>query len=182
VTRSAQEIGAGLEPARPARAIRPGERIHVVGIAGAGASAAALLAAAAGAIVSGCDPGGPSTYTPTLEATGISLAWEHDPNHVTTRPRPDRLAVTKALTAIEPDHPELRAARDLGIEGRVRWVPPVPHDVLADWYRAADVCLVPSRSESFGLVALEAAAFASEDLQEGMAAFAEKRTPNFEGR
>ncbi|MDQ6796407.1 MAG: glycosyltransferase, partial [Actinomycetota bacterium] len=28
----------------------------------------------------------------------------------------------------------------------------------ARWYRAADVCLVPSRSESFGLVALEAAA------------------------
>src|SRR5256886_11184816 len=29
---------------------------------------------------------------------------------------------------------------------------------LADYYRAAAVCLVPSRSESFGLVALEAAA------------------------
>jgi FMN phosphatase YigB (HAD superfamily) len=29
---------------------------------------------------------------------------------------------------------------------------------LADYYRAADVCIVPSRSESFGLVALEAAA------------------------
>jgi D-inositol-3-phosphate glycosyltransferase len=49
-------------------------------------------------------------------------------------------------------------ARDLGIEHRVRWVAPVPHAALADWYRAADVCLVPSRTESFGLVALEAAA------------------------
>jgi D-inositol-3-phosphate glycosyltransferase len=46
----------------------------------------------------------------------------------------------------------------LGVADRVRWVPPQPHEALADWYRAADVCLVPSRSESFGLVALEAAA------------------------
>jgi D-inositol-3-phosphate glycosyltransferase len=49
-------------------------------------------------------------------------------------------------------------ARDLGIADRVRWVPPQPHAALADWYRSADVCIVPSRTESFGLVALEAAA------------------------
>jgi D-inositol-3-phosphate glycosyltransferase len=49
-------------------------------------------------------------------------------------------------------------AANLRLDDRVRWVPPQPHDALADWYRAADVCLVPSRSESFGLVALEAAA------------------------
>jgi D-inositol-3-phosphate glycosyltransferase len=30
--------------------------------------------------------------------------------------------------------------------------------MLSTYYRAADVCLVPSRSESFGLVALEAGA------------------------
>lgn len=47
---------------------------------------------------------------------------------------------------------------DLHLEGRVRFVDPVPHDRLATYYRAADVCLVPSRIESFGLVALEAAA------------------------
>ena len=35
---------------------------------------------------------------------------------------------------------------------------PVPHHLLSTYYRAADVVLVPSRSESFGLVALEAAA------------------------
>ena len=35
---------------------------------------------------------------------------------------------------------------------------PGPHELLSTYYRAADVCLVPSRSESFGLVALEAAA------------------------
>jgi D-inositol-3-phosphate glycosyltransferase len=37
-------------------------------------------------------------------------------------------------------------------------VDPVPHHLLSTYSRAADFCLVPSRSESFGLVALEAAA------------------------
>jgi D-inositol-3-phosphate glycosyltransferase len=47
---------------------------------------------------------------------------------------------------------------DLGLEHRVRFVDPEPHHQLVHWYRAADVCVVPSRAESFGLVALEAAA------------------------
>jgi len=115
VTRDAAAIGAGLAPARDARTIRAGERIHVVGAGGAGASAAALLAAASGAVVSGCDAGGPSPYTAALDAAGIVVASVHDPSHVTAAPRPDRLAVTKALTAVDPDHPELRTARDMGI-------------------------------------------------------------------
>jgi D-inositol-3-phosphate glycosyltransferase len=49
-------------------------------------------------------------------------------------------------------------ASELGVAPRVRFVDPQPHTRLVDYYRAADVCLVPSRSESFGLVALEAAA------------------------
>ncbi|HWD53154.1 MAG TPA: glycosyltransferase [Acidimicrobiales bacterium] len=47
---------------------------------------------------------------------------------------------------------------ELGLADRVVFVPPRPHELLSTYYRAADVCLVPSRSESFGLVALEAAA------------------------
>lgn len=46
----------------------------------------------------------------------------------------------------------------LGIESQVRFVEPQPHHLLSTWYRAADVVLVPSRTESFGLVALEASA------------------------
>ena len=115
MTRTAEDLGAGLAPARQARPIRPGERIHVVGAAGAGASAAALLGAAAGAVVTGCDPGGASPYTPALEAAGIHLAWKHEASHVTVDPPPDRLAVTKALTAIDPGHPELAAAVARGI-------------------------------------------------------------------
>ena len=49
-------------------------------------------------------------------------------------------------------------ARSLGLEDAVRFVPPRTGDALADVYRAADVVAVPSHSESFGLVALEAQA------------------------
>lgn len=47
---------------------------------------------------------------------------------------------------------------ELGVADQLRSVEPVPHHLLSTYYRAADVVLVPSRSESFGLVALEAAA------------------------
>jgi D-inositol-3-phosphate glycosyltransferase len=49
-------------------------------------------------------------------------------------------------------------ARDLGIRDLVRFAPPVPQAELADWYRAADVTVVPSYNESFGLVAVESQA------------------------
>jgi D-inositol-3-phosphate glycosyltransferase len=52
----------------------------------------------------------------------------------------------------------LRLVDELDLRDRVRFVEPQAHHVLSSYYRAADVVLVPSRSESFGLVALEAAA------------------------
>jgi D-inositol-3-phosphate glycosyltransferase len=88
-------------------------------------------------------------------------------------------SAVEALAALSSDHPDARlvvvggpsgpqgeaeAARtvalvsELGLTDRVVFVPPKPHELLSTYYRAADVCLVPSRSESFGLVALEAAA------------------------
>ena len=115
MTRTAEEIGAGLAPVRRARRIELGERIHVVGIGGAGASAAALLARAAGAVVSGCDAGGETPYTAALAAAGIDVTAGHDAAHVRAAPPPSRLAVSKALTAVAPDHPELEAARAAGI-------------------------------------------------------------------
>ena len=119
MTRSKEDIGRGLAPARAGLPIPGGQRIHVIGAAGAGASAAALLAARAGAEVNGCDPGAPSPYTAALEAAGVAVVDRHATEHLSTPAaagRPiERLAVTKALTAVDPDHPELRAARDLGI-------------------------------------------------------------------
>jgi D-inositol-3-phosphate glycosyltransferase len=52
----------------------------------------------------------------------------------------------------------VRLARALGIGDRVRFFAPQPHEELPTVYSAADVFLMPSRSESFGLAALEAQA------------------------
>ena len=46
--------------------------------------------------------------------------------------------------------------RGSGVAGHVRFIGAVPHERVADYYALADVCVVPSRTESFGLVALEA--------------------------
>ncbi|GHJ34460.1 D-inositol-3-phosphate glycosyltransferase [Streptomyces sp. TS71-3] len=46
----------------------------------------------------------------------------------------------------------------LGISDVVRFQPPVRQEELADWFRAASLLVMPSYSESFGLVAIEAQA------------------------
>jgi D-inositol-3-phosphate glycosyltransferase len=69
------------------------------------------------------------------------------------------LAVIGDFTAGYDDTGELRSRLGALVEsGRVRSVPPQPQSALATWFRAADLVAVPSYSESFGLVALEAQA------------------------
>ncbi|MGN6486037.1 MAG: glycosyltransferase [Thermomicrobiales bacterium] len=51
-----------------------------------------------------------------------------------------------------------RIAGELGIRDRVRFIGSIPHEDLVHWYRAVDAVAVPSRYESFGLVAIEAMA------------------------
>jgi UDP-N-acetylmuramate--alanine ligase len=91
--------------------------VHVLGVGGAAAASAALLAYAAGARVDGCDAGGPSPYTPALDAAGIAVAPGHDPAHVVGAAGPlvELCAVTKAITSVDPDLPELHAAAAAGI-------------------------------------------------------------------
>jgi D-inositol-3-phosphate glycosyltransferase len=88
--------------------------------------------------------------------------------------------VVRALAELRRRHPELRLGAlivgdasgsghcepgrlkaltaSLGVSEHVRLIPALPAASLADVYRAADVVAVPSYSESFGLVALEAQA------------------------
>jgi UDP-N-acetylmuramate--alanine ligase len=129
MTRTHEDIGRGLAEPRAAVPIRPGSRVHIVGVGGAASAGAALHAAAVGAIVTACDAGGPDPVTGAVLAAGIPIAWRHDPAHVhdaAGRALIDRLAVTKAITSVQPNHPELVAARDLGI------VPESVQQVVAD--------------------------------------------------
>lgn len=72
-----------------------------------------------------------------------------------------RLVVVGGPSGTDGPEELARARRmidDLGLRDRVSFVPPQEHHRLSTYYRAADIVVVPSRSESFGLVALEAAA------------------------
>lgn len=72
-----------------------------------------------------------------------------------------RLAVVGGLSGAggEAEMRSMRAASErLGVAERISYVSPKSHRALSSYYRAADAVLIPSRSESFGLVALEAAA------------------------
>ncbi|MGH2356723.1 MAG: Mur ligase domain-containing protein, partial [Candidatus Limnocylindria bacterium] len=89
-----------------AGAVRPGERIHVIGIAGSGAAGTAVLLQAAGARVDGCDLDASSPYTPPLDAAGIRHVAGHDPSHLRGV---ERVAITPALRSL-PNHAELTAA------------------------------------------------------------------------
>jgi D-inositol-3-phosphate glycosyltransferase len=76
--------------------------------------------------------------------------------------RPDAVLVVVGGASGAEGGAEVERVRELidelDLRDRVRFVPPQPHHLLSSWYRAADLVVVPSRSESFGLVALEAAA------------------------
>jgi UDP-N-acetylmuramate--alanine ligase len=89
----------------------PGERIHVIGIAGSGAAGVALLMHHAGMAVDGCDADTPSPYTSPVEAAGIRILSGHDPAHLAGV---ERVAITPALRAV-PDLPELVAANERGL-------------------------------------------------------------------
>ncbi|MCB2223854.1 MAG: glycosyltransferase [Actinobacteria bacterium] len=75
---------------------------------------------------------------------------------------PDALMLVVGGASGERGPAEVAAMLDLvaerGLAERVRFSPPMPHDHLPAAYRAADVVVAPSRSESFGLVAAEAQA------------------------
>ena len=91
---------------------------------------------------------------PDLLIKAVAEALEENPD------LPVIVAVNGGPSGSGLTHPTALAdlARDLGIADRVRFEPPSDRARLATWYSAADWTIVPSYSESFGLVAVESQA------------------------
>lgn len=88
----------------------------------------------------------------------ISGLRENNP-HLASRTRGILLGAVSGQEAPTGSSPYLRELNSaIAAEPSVEVRPPVPARELVTYYRAADVLLVPSRSESFGLVAAEASA------------------------
>jgi D-inositol-3-phosphate glycosyltransferase len=91
---------------------------------------------------------------------GVDLALE---TQIELRRRgvPAKLAIVggpsgpDGVSTLRDLHERVQAA---GVINDVYFVAPQSHQLLSTWFRAADVTLVPSRAESFGLVALESSA------------------------
>ncbi|MBI2018643.1 hypothetical protein HYS96_02945 [Candidatus Daviesbacteria bacterium] len=94
-------------------------RIHFLGIGGSGASAAAAIAQDCGYVVTGCDLEPHNEFTTQFKNS--QLLTGHSASHLTSgKVDPDLigvdiLAITPAITSLDPDNPELMEAEKLGI-------------------------------------------------------------------
>jgi len=91
-------------------------KVHFLGIGGSGASAAAAIAEAQGFKVTGCDLNPHNEFTTIFKPN--QLLTDHSPQHLasqTTSGNVDILAVTPAIFSLDPENPELLAAKEKGI-------------------------------------------------------------------
>ncbi len=92
------------------------------------------------------------------------------------RDRPDVTAIVmgRATEGHRRFEKDLQAkVADHGMAHRIRFVPEVPVDAVADWYRALDLFIAPQRWEGFGLTPLEAMACGVPTIATRVGAFEE---------
>ncbi|HKK28159.1 MAG TPA: UDP-N-acetylmuramate--L-alanine ligase [Gemmatimonadota bacterium] len=108
-SRSGGGGGGGAPERLPRRSDLPaaGSEVHLMGAAGAGMRALAVLLAGEGFRVSGCDRSGEGVAE--IEDAGGRVDAGHDPSHA------EGAALVVRSSAVPEDHPELRAAREQGV-------------------------------------------------------------------
>lgn len=114
MTRSIDEIAAGLEPSRKGVQLHSGSRLHIIGIGGTAALAAALHAKALGVHVSGYDQALSEESATMLSNAGIPVGSATSPEVLDACAALDAgsvVAISKAITSTQPNHPEVQLAR-----------------------------------------------------------------------
>ena len=117
MTRSINEIAAGLEPSRRGVRLQPGARLHIIGIGGTAALAAALHAKALGVQVSGYDQALGGEAATILSRAGIPIGSSGSPEVLKSCSALNGdsvVAISKAITSTQPNHPEVQLARAVG--------------------------------------------------------------------
>lgn len=117
MTRPISEITAGLEPSRGGTPLRPGSRLHIIGVGGTAALAAALHAKALGVSVSGYDQALAGESAAILRNAGIPIGSSASPEVLKVCAALNSesvVAISKAITSTQPDHPEVLLAREAG--------------------------------------------------------------------
>ncbi|MEJ6390421.1 glycosyltransferase family 4 protein [Gymnodinialimonas ulvae] len=95
------------------------------------------------------------------------------------RPRVHALIMGRATEKHAQYERDLRAsAAQTGLGDRIHFLPEVPVQDMADWYRALDLFVAPQRWEGFGLTPLEAMACAVPVVATKVGAFPELITPS----
>jgi UDP-N-acetylmuramate--alanine ligase len=117
VTRSISEIAAGLEPSRKGAPLQAGSRLHIIGVGGTAALAAALHAKALGVSVSGYDQALAGESAAILSHAGIPVGSSASPevlHSCAALNAESTVAISKAITSTQPNHPEVLLAREAG--------------------------------------------------------------------
>ena len=117
MTRSISEIAAGLETSRKGAPLHAGSRLHIIGVGGTAALAAALHAKALGVSVSGYDQALGAESEAILRSAGIPVGSAESPTALqgcAPLSADSVVAISKAITSTQPNHPEVLVARSAG--------------------------------------------------------------------
>jgi len=95
-----------------------------------------------------------------LSPRGLTPLYRHEVAIAALARLPDDVVLLLVKWQARPEYLATLegAIRERGLESRIRWVPPIAHDQMADHYRLADVVVSLATTDAFSVTALESMA------------------------
>jgi type III pantothenate kinase len=93
-----------------------------------------------------------------LSPRGLTPLYRHEVAIAALALLPEDVVLLLVKWQAQPEYAARLEAviREHGVEARIRWVPPIAHDKMADHYRLADVVVSLPTTDAFSVTALEA--------------------------